>query len=211
MTSTQEAPSESSDSSSLRGLSPEDLSLLVRLTTPRQTKYVSQQPTEPQRAFLVAAAREVLYGGAAGGGKSSALLMAALQYVDVPGYSAIIFRRTYADLSKPGALMDRSRDWLTSSDAVWNEQKHAWRFPSGATLTFGHLETEKDKYDYQGAEFQFIGFDELTQFKETQYRYLFSRLRRLTGATVPLRVRAASNPGGEGHECCHGGHDPRRA
>ncbi len=162
-----------------------------------------QSPTVPQLAFLLADAKEILYGGSAGGGKSSALLMAALQYVDIPGYSAIIFRRTYADLSKPGALMDRSREWLSGTDAVWNEQKHMWRFPSGATLSFGHLETEKDKYDYQGAEFSAILFDELTQFKETQYRYLFSRLRRLKGSDVPLRMRASSNPGGEGHEWVH--------
>ncbi len=126
--------------------------------------------------------------------------MAALQYVDQPGYAAIIFRRTYVDLAQPGALMDRAREWLGGTDARWNEQKHAWRFPSGASLSFGHLETEKDKYNYQGAEFQFIGFDELTQFAESQYRYMFSRLRRLLGRRVPLRVRASTNPGGEGHE-----------
>lgn len=43
------------------------------------------------------------------------------------------------------------------------------------------------------------GFDELTQFSESQYRYLFSRLRRREGVDIPLRMRAASNPGGEGH------------
>jgi len=35
---------------------------------------------------------------------------------------------------------------------------------------------------------------------ELQYRYLFSRLRRLHGTNIPIRMRSASNPGGEGHE-----------
>lgn len=159
-----------------------------------------QRPTFKQTAFLLTQNREVLFGGAAGGAKSSGLLLSALQYVDVPNYAAILFRRTYADLAKPGALMDRAMEWLQGTDAQWSEQKHLWRFPSGASLSFGHLDIEKDKYDYQSAEFQFIGFDELTHFTETQYRYLFSRLRRLKGSAVPLRVRAASNPGGSGHE-----------
>lgn len=126
--------------------------------------------------------------------------MGALQWVDQPDYSAILFRRTYADLALPGALMDRSQDWLMGSGARWNEQKHAWTFPKGATLTFGYMEHENDKYRYQGAQFDYIGFDELTQFTETQYRYLFSRLRRLKGSAIPPRMRAASNPGGVGHE-----------
>jgi predicted phage terminase large subunit-like protein len=40
----------------------------------------------------------------------------------------------------------------------------------------------------------------LTQFPEADYRYLFSRLRRREGSRVPLRMRAASNPGGIGHD-----------
>lgn len=162
--------------------------------------YTAQEPTPPQAAFLALDAPEALYGGAAGGGKSSALLMAALQFAHVPNYAAIIFRRTYTDLTKPGALISRSHEWLAGTDADWNEQKKEWRFPSGAKLAFGHMEAEKDKYDYQGAEFQAILFDELTQFSESQYRYLFSRLRRLKGMDVPLRIRSASNPGGVGHE-----------
>lgn len=126
--------------------------------------------------------------------------MAALQYVHLPGYAALLLRRTYADLSLPGALMDRGDDWLRPTAAKWNEQTKTWTFPSGATVTFGYLEVEKDKYRYQGAEFQFIGFDEATQFSETQYRYLLSRLRRLQGSEVPIRARCASNPGGVGHE-----------
>ena len=73
-------------------------------------------------------------------------------------------------------------------------------FPSGATISFGYLESERDKYRYQSSELQFIGFDELTEFAESQYLYLFSRLRRRAGCELPLRMRSASNPGGLGHE-----------
>lgn len=169
------------------------------LLEPQPSPYWAHEPTVPQTVFLLHECREALFGGAAGGGKSDALLMAALQHVHEPGYAAILFRKTYADLARPGALMDRARSWLQGTDATWNEQKKTWRFPSGATLSFGYCETPADVYAYQGAEFQFVGFDELTQFDERAYLYLFSRLRRLQGSAVPLRVRAASNPGGQGH------------
>ena len=141
-----------------------------------------------------------MYGGAAGGGKSVALLMGALQYVDCPGYHALILRRTFAQLSKPGALMDLSKQWLMATDARWNAAEHKWLFPSGATLSFGHMDTEDAVYNYQGPAYQYVAYDELTQFSEWQYRYLFSRMRRTADSTIPVRMRAASNPGGVGHD-----------
>jgi predicted phage terminase large subunit-like protein len=170
------------------------------IITVLDNKYIPQDPTYKQSIFLLRTEKEGLFGGQAGGGKSSTILMAALQYASEPNYSALILRRTYADLSLPGAIMDRANEWLRNTDAKWNEQTKTWKFPSGATLTFGYLEHENDKYRYQGAEFQFIAFDELTQFTESQYSYLFSRLRRLENSIIPLRIRAASNPGGTGHE-----------
>lgn len=160
---------------------------------------------------------EVFYGGAAGGGKSDWLLMGALEYVDVPSYAAIIFRRTFTDLALPGAIMQRAHEWLAPwrKEAHWSGQDKRWTFPSGASLQFAYLEHDNDIYRYQSAEFQYVGFDELTQFTEQQYTYLFSRLRRpaLNERTpaaerakvealsqVPLRMRAASNPGGVGHD-----------
>jgi hypothetical protein len=202
MTQAQSGQPASSDYWLRRVLSlPEDQRQeLLRLTMPKRSKYWIHEPTEPQAAFLLLDCLEALYGGAAGGGKSDALLMGALQYVDTPGYAAGLFRKTYADLTKPGALIDRSHQWLQGTDATWNEQKKLWRFPSGAVIQFGHLEHENDIYNYQGAEFQYLGFDELTQLSLKQYRYLLSRLRRLKGVKIPLRARAGSNPGGVGHD-----------
>lgn len=163
--------------------------------------WIPQVPHPKQKLFLDLDCLEAFFGGAAGGSKSSALLMAALQYVDQPKYSAILFRRTYADLALPDALMPRAHEWLNrhrKRGLHWNDKDKTWTFPSGATLTFGYLDTENDKYRYQGSAYQFVGFDELTQFSESMYLYLFSRLRRLVGSNVPIRMRSASNPGGIG-------------
>ena len=166
-----------------------------------KNKWIPHKPTEKQAEFLSLEDREVFYGGAAGGGKSDALLMAALQYFDVPRYAAIIFRRSYTDLALPDAIMDRADQWLRGTEAKWNPDTKTWTNPtSKATVSFGYLQSDNDRYRYQSAAFQFVGFDELTQFSERQYTYLFSRLRRLKGSSVPIRMRSASNPGGLGHE-----------
>src|ERR1700688_1700143 len=99
---------------------------------PRSNGYIPHLPTARQAAFLFLDCLEAFYGGAGGGGKSDALLMAALQYVDVPGYSALIIRRSMPDLAMPNALLDRSRRWLGGrNDAHWDETKKRWTFASG--------------------------------------------------------------------------------
>lgn len=172
---------------------------LHRALQPRMTRYIPVTPRPKQALFLRLPHREAFYGGAGGGGKSEALLMGALQYVDVPGYAALIFRRTYQQLTIPEGLITRSHVWLSGTDAHWNGDRYEWVFPSGAVVRFGHMQYEQSKHNYQGGAYQYIAYDELTAFTQSQYRFLFGWLRRKEGVDVPLRMRSASNPGGLGH------------
>ena len=197
------------------------------------SEYVPHQPQPKQLAFLMLPHKEAFYGGAAGGGKSDALLMAALQYVDIPGYSAIVFRRTLSELKLSGALLDRAHSWLSGKRCTYVAGEHTYYFPTvspwggygePAKLAFGYMGQESAKARYQSAEYQFAGFDELTHYPEADYLWLFSRLRKVTCShhpkldhegspvyepgcpeceqkrLVPVRLRAASNPGNIGHK-----------
>jgi predicted phage terminase large subunit-like protein len=183
------------------------------------TKYIPHPPTPKQSAFLWLTCLDSFFGGAASGGKSEALLMAALQYVDIPGYNALLVRDTYSNLTKPQGLLDRANEWLSGTDARWIGDNKAWQFPSGATVSFGYLDGPRDHFSYQGAEYQMIGIDEVVNVREHQAIYLFSRLRKKNPESfakdlktifgyndeqiekyyqlyknIPLRFRCASNP-----------------
>jgi predicted phage terminase large subunit-like protein len=180
---------------------------------PSGIPWVPHIPHPKQQAFLLLATREALFGGAAGGGKTDALLMAALQYVCIPGYAAVMFRQNYPQLAREEGLIDRANEWLAPTDATYSATDRVWHFPSGATLTLAHLERDDDRHKWAGPAFQRICWDELTNWaSERPYRFLFSRLRRRqddlracptcgrTIADVPLSVRAGTNPGGPGQE-----------
>lgn len=92
---------------------------------------------------------------------SYSLLAAALQFVDVPGYSALILRRKLTDLSQPGALISMSQEWLDNiPGASFNKNERKWTFDTGpgnrpATLQFGYLDHPTDIGRYRGTEYHF--------------------------------------------------------
>ena len=160
-------------------------------------------PSEKQLEALWAYEKcpDLFYGGAAGPGKTSYLLMAAVQYVQYPHYRALILRKTYADLSLPGAVMDRAIDWWDGVEgARFSYSDKTCYFPSGASVTFGYLASVRDHFRYQGAEVHFVGIDEASQIPSHQLRYLHSRIRHAKGDPIPLRYRLASNPGDVSHD-----------
>ena len=146
----------------------------------------------PQTQFLSSNADIVVYGGAAGGGKTWGLLLDPLRHKDNSAFSAVFFRRTFPQVTNPGGMWDESEKLYPLVGAKGTRGSLFWRFPSGATFRFAHLQREDSKYDWQGAQVPFLGFDELTHFTESQFFYLLSRNRSMCGV-VPY-VRATTNP-----------------
>lgn len=158
---------------------------------PTTAQRIGPQPG-PQEAFLGTTADIAVYGGAAGGGKTYALLMEAARNVATRGYYGVIFRRTTTQIRNQGGLWDDSTNVYVGMGGVARESTLEWRFPSGAVVRFAHMEHEKNRFDWHGAQLTFIGFDELTQFTEKQFWYLLSRAR----STCHVRpyVRCTCNP-----------------
>ena len=81
------------------------------------------------------------------------------------------------------------------------ERDKTWIAPSGATLWMSYLDRDDDVMRYQGQAFNWIGFDELTQWPSPYpWNYMRSRLRTTRDSGLPLYMRATSNPGGPGHQ-----------
>lgn len=163
-----------------------------------------------QTDFLTRTEYEVLFGGAAGPGKSWALVIDALglQFretplgcaaIDVPTYRGILFRRKTTEFTK---LIDETQKYYPYFGGRLllgrrGDPGPSWNFPSGARIFICHMEAEKNKHDHDGQEYQYEGWDELTQFTLTQYLHLLSRTRT-TVKNLWVRVRSTTNPMGPG-------------
>jgi hypothetical protein len=155
-------------------------------------------PFPKQQQFHGSPAKYRLFGGAAGPGKSKALLMEAiLQADDHPGANTLLLRRTFSELEQSLLLYFR-RDVPRELYKSFNDSKHVVTWHNGSTTRFGYCLAENDVYQYQGAEFLFIGIDELTLFTLRQWQFLTSRNRCPVPGAFPC-MAAATNPGNIGH------------
>ena len=148
--------------------------------------------------FHACPAKYRLFGGAAGPGKSRALLEeACIQANETPGADTIVLRRTFPELEQ--TIIEQFRRHIPREMyRSYNDSKHIVTWWNGSTTRFGYCQSENDVYQYQGAEFLFIGFDELTHFTLKQWQYLTSRNRCPVAGSFPC-MAGATNPGNIGH------------
>lgn len=153
--------------------------------------YIRPQPGY-QTIALSSGADIVIGGAAAFVGKTFALLLDPIRHIDIKGFGGVIFRRTSVQIRNEGGLWDTSTKLYPIVKGDARESSLDWKFPSGVKISFRHLEYEKNKYDWQGAQIPFLGFDELTHFTESMFFYLLSRNR--SACSVKPYVRATCNP-----------------
>lgn len=93
-----------------------------------------------------------------------------------------------------GGLYDASQELYRKYPGAQPKKTPApqWIFPSGAKISFRHLERDDSCYKWQGSEICLLEFDELTHFTEFQFFYMLSRNRSTCG--VKPYVRASCNP-----------------
>ena len=151
---------------------------------------------EKQEQFLYCTDKYQLYGGAKGGGKSWAIrtkqLIRRLKYA---GSRGLTMRRTYPELKR--THIDKILvDW--KGLGTWNGSSKQFTFHNGSIQEFGSCQYEMNVRDFQGAEYDDIGIDEVTQFTEYMIETLKTNIRTVR-KDLKTAMYFGGNPGGVGH------------
>ena len=143
---------------------------------------------------------EGFFSGSAGPGKSEILTLYPIlkEFYKVPGFKGLILRKTFPELKQEIILRAHEHYPYTGARWIADEKTYVWD-AYNSRIRFGHLEHEQDKKKYDGAEYQYFAPDELTHFTWEEYSYIAMSRMRSKIRVRPI-VRAASNPGGVGHE-----------
>jgi hypothetical protein len=146
----------------------------------------------PQQMAYESRADIMLFGGAAGGGKSALLIGLAL----TRHQRSIIYRRESKQLGPIAEEIIRIR----KTREGYNGQEKRFNLGGDRSIRLGGMQYEEDKQAYQGDPRDLICFDELTQFLESQFRYVIT-WNRSADPDQRCRVICATNPptSAEGH------------
>lgn len=148
----------------------------------------------PQTWVLQKTEKEILYGGARGGGKTDAGIVWLSEHYQNPNYRGLVLRRNAVDLS----------DWLKRAKLLYRQLgaryvNSEFVFPSGATISTGHLADEDAFEKYQGHEYQRILIEELTHIPTLELYLSILGSNRSKYPDLPAQFMGTTNPGGPGH------------
>lgn len=125
--------------------------------------------------------------------KSYALLLEPLRHVTTnPEFYAVFFRRTTTQITNPGGLWDDACQIYPRVGGIAKVGPLEFSWPKGGRVKFAHMEHEISKEQWHGSQIALICFDELTHFSQSQFWYMFSRNRSMSG--VKGYIRATCNP-----------------
>jgi predicted phage terminase large subunit-like protein len=117
-----------------------------------------------------------------------------LRHISNRDFGAVIFRRTYPQITMEGGMWDEATKLYPRLGAAQHQGRMEFRFPSGARVRFAHLQYDKDVDNYQGAQIPLIGFDQAEQFSQKQFTYLLSRNRSTCGVRPYMRLTCNPDP-----------------
>lgn len=127
------------------------------------------------------------YGGAAGGGKTD--LIAGLVQDGTRHERALIVRREKAQTD---GVVQRLTEIVGSTDG-YNSQRSVWRIPGGALVEFAGLDNPGDERRWQGRPHDLKAFDEVTEMRENQVRFVMG-WTRTSNPNLHARVLMTFNP-----------------
>lgn len=144
-----------------------------------------------QKIFFHTKADIAFFGGAAGGGKTYTAACIPLKYLGVARFNAVIFRRTSGELTQPGAIWEEAANLYTQLGGKPNQTDLTYKFGQ-MQIKFDHMQHAKDRFKKHGAQYALVIFEEVTTFEASQFWYMFSRMRSMTG--LGTKMRATCNP-----------------
>jgi hypothetical protein len=160
---------------------------------------------QEQAHALVKKTDWLLYGGAAGGGKSELLAYHAHELsMQYPGHRTLLVRTALPELRRSLIIRSQVRYAQLNVEAQLRsiDNVKAWWYGNGSIIEYGFCSRDEDVGQYMSAEYDFIGFDEATQFTPYQMLMISGRLRtsrKMVKLGVRTHVMFATNPGDRGH------------
>lgn len=172
---------------------------LADVAPPETVEYtiIWQPQPGPQTHLMTCPVSEIFFGGARGGGKTDGVIGRWIQHANDYGSKAhgVIFRRRFKQLEE---IVKRTQDLFPKLGGEYSTSLATWKFSNGATLKLRHLWDAQDCEEYQGHEYTFLAFEEITNWPTPDpIDKLRATLRSKAG--VPIQLLLTGNPGGPGH------------
>ncbi|MGI9568587.1 MAG: terminase [Desulfobulbia bacterium] len=168
----------------IESMSPEARAKLTAEVMDATSKHKWLPTPGPQLRAYNSEADELYYGGQAGGGKTDLVMGLALE----AHQASLILRRTNKEAEKLPVRLEE----IVGNDKGLNRSTGTWRIDD-KIIDMGGCQLESDKQKRKGIPHDLKAFDEISDFSETQYRFICA-WNRSVNPKQRCRIVATGNP-----------------